>query len=31
MIRSRVKSKSLTMFEIVGGQVLEKSKDLSDS
>ena len=31
MIRSRVMSKSLKMFEIVGGQILEKSKDLSDS
>ena len=31
MIRSRVMSKSLTMFEIVGGQILEKSKDLIHS
>ena len=31
MIRSRVMSKSLTMFEMVGDKILEKSKDLSDS
>ena len=31
MIRSRVRSKSLTMSEMVGDQILEKSKDLSDS
>ena len=31
MIRSRVMSKSLAMSEIVGDQILEKSKDLNDS
>ena len=31
MIRSRVMSESLTMSEIVGHNILEKSKDLSDS
>ena len=31
MIRSRVMSKSLTMSEMVGDHILEKSKDLSDS
>ena len=31
MIRSRVMSKSLTMSEIMGDKILEKSKDLSDS
>ena len=31
MIRSKVMSKSLTMSEMVGDQILEKSKDLSHS
>ena len=31
MIKSRVMSKSLSMFEIMEGQILEKSKGLSDS
>ena len=31
MIRSRVMSKSLTMSEIMVGQIVKKSKDLSDS